>query len=248
MRAELTRAVTNRPLLGLCGATVLAVAAYFAVYTYITLFSGRYAGIDGTGISILIFFFGAAGVIGVVLAGRLVDRRPRASTLTFVAALVLALAGVGLSRHGAAPVFIAAIVLLGGAFTAVPVLLQAAVLRVARQGADTASSLYVVAFQIGIALGSLAGGQALSHGAVDVLSWAAAPAHRRCLRTIAAVLADLRHLRMGQRAIQTLTQLLVSESGTAYRWSQCRPKDRPGLPWTTSCLGNPFGHGVQLEP
>ncbi len=45
----------------------------------------------------------------------------------------------------------------GAGFTALPICLQSAVLRVAPDIPDTASALYVVAFQIGIGGGALAG-------------------------------------------------------------------------------------------
>lgn len=45
----------------------------------------------------------------------------------------------------------------GAAFTAVPVSLQSAVLRVAPHAQDAASAVYIVAFQIGIGGGALVG-------------------------------------------------------------------------------------------
>jgi predicted MFS family arabinose efflux permease len=49
------------------------------------------------------------------------------------------------------------VIVWGAAFTALPVCLQAAVLRVAPRSADTASALFVVAFQVGIGGGALVG-------------------------------------------------------------------------------------------
>jgi predicted MFS family arabinose efflux permease len=49
------------------------------------------------------------------------------------------------------------------------VCLQAAVLRVAPRSADTASALYVVAFQIGIGGGALAGSLLVNAGELAVL-------------------------------------------------------------------------------
>ena len=57
--------------------------------------------------------------------------------------------------------------------TALPVVLQAAVLRVAPRSADTASALYVVAFQIGIGGGALAGSLLVNAGLLAVLPVAA---------------------------------------------------------------------------
>ncbi len=60
-------------------------------------------------------------------------------------------------------------VVWGAGFTALPVALQAAVLRVAPRSADTASALYVVAFQIGIGGGALAGSLLVNAGLLSVL-------------------------------------------------------------------------------
>jgi predicted MFS family arabinose efflux permease len=54
-----------------------------------------------------------------------------------------------------------------------PVVLQAAVLRVAPRSADTASSLYVVGFQIGIGGGALVGSLLVNAGLLAVLPVAA---------------------------------------------------------------------------
>jgi predicted MFS family arabinose efflux permease len=64
---------------------------------------------------------------------------------------------------------IIAVVLWGAGFTALPISLQAAVLRVAPEMPDTASSLYVVAFQIGIGGGALAGSALLGAGALGLI-------------------------------------------------------------------------------
>ena len=61
-----------------------------------------------------------------------------------------------------------AALLWGGAFTAIPVSLQAAILRVAPQARDAASAVYVVAFQVGIGGGALLGERFVSAG---LLPW-----------------------------------------------------------------------------
>lgn len=48
------------------------------------------------------------------------------------------------------------------------VVLQAAVLRAATTQQDLASAVYIVAFQLGIALGAWTGGVSLDHGALPV--------------------------------------------------------------------------------
>ena len=54
-------------------------------------------------------------------------------------------------------------------FTPLPIFLQSAVLRVAPEMPDTASSVYVVAFQIGIGGGALAGSGLLGSGRLTAI-------------------------------------------------------------------------------
>jgi hypothetical protein len=67
------------------------------------------------------------------------------------------------------PATILAIAAWGAGFTALPICLQSAVLRVAPRIPDTASALYVVAFQIGIGGGALIGAALLSTGSLAMI-------------------------------------------------------------------------------
>jgi predicted MFS family arabinose efflux permease len=66
------------------------------------------------------------------------------------------------------------VLLWGGAFTATPVCLQAAILRVAPHARDAASAVYVVAFQIGIGGGALLGERFVRAGQLAALPAVAA--------------------------------------------------------------------------
>jgi len=163
----------NSSLVTLCLATVALVTAYFAAYTYIALFVRRYTGLEGTGLSAVLLVFGLAGVISVWIVGKFTDRRPGAAALACTAALGAAFLGIGAFSSWAPLGVIGSIVLLGAAFSATPVFLQAAVLRVSPKSGDVASSIYVVAFQIGIAGGAHIGGLAVNNGLIDLVPWIA---------------------------------------------------------------------------
>jgi predicted MFS family arabinose efflux permease len=138
-------------------ACVIVVTGHFAAYTYISEIVRRDAGFTGLALAAVLFGYGVAGVGGIPLAGWTVDRRPRLAAVTCAAVVTLAMAGLATVSRGSAVLTVAAAVLWGGAFTTIPVVFQAAVLRVAPRSADTASALMVVAFQIGIGGGALAG-------------------------------------------------------------------------------------------
>jgi predicted MFS family arabinose efflux permease len=167
-------ALRSRALLAVCVITVLVATAQFTAYTYITDLVRRDAGLQGTGLTAVLFAYGAAGIAGIWLTGRSTDRRPRRTATACAGSLAAALAGLAVLAHGSVLVTVLAIALWGGAFTAIPVVLQAAVLRAAPRSADTASALYVVAFQIGIGGGALAGSLLVDAGLLAVVPVAAA--------------------------------------------------------------------------
>ena len=167
--AGVPAALRSGPLLAVCVVTMVVVTGHFAAYTYITALVRRDAGLSGLALSAVLFGYGAAGIGGIVLAGRITDRRPRQATAACVAGLVVALAALATVAHGSTVGTVAAVTVWGAGFTALPVALQAAVLRVAPRSADTASALYVVAFQIGIGGGALAGSLLVNAGLLAVL-------------------------------------------------------------------------------
>ncbi|HEX4258695.1 MAG TPA: MFS transporter [Streptosporangiaceae bacterium] len=167
--AALPAALGSGPLLAICLVTMIVVIGHFAAYTYITALVRRDAGLSGLGLSAVLFGYGAAGIAGIVFAGRITDRRARRAGAVAVGGIVLALAGLATVAHGSTVATVTAVAVWGGSFTAMTVCLQAAVLRVAPRSADTASALYVVAFQIGIGGGALAGSLLVNAGELAVL-------------------------------------------------------------------------------
>ena len=150
-------ALRSRSLFAVCAVTVLVVIGHFTAYTYIAALTRRDAGLSGLALAMVLLAYGVAGVGGLGITGWATDRWPRLAAAGCAATLTLALAALSTISYGSAGLTVAAVVLWGAAFTAIPVALQSAVLRVAPQSADTASALYVVAFQIGIGGGALAG-------------------------------------------------------------------------------------------
>jgi predicted MFS family arabinose efflux permease len=155
--AAIPAALRSQSLFAVCAVTVLVVIGHFAAYTYIAPLVRRDAGLTGLALSVVLLAYGIAGVGGICLAGWATDRRPRLAAAACATTVATALALLSTIGYGSPAFTVAAIVLWGAAFIAIPVCLQSAVLRVAPQSADTASALYVVAFQIGIGGGALAG-------------------------------------------------------------------------------------------
>jgi predicted MFS family arabinose efflux permease len=162
--AAIPAALRSQSLFAVCAVTVLVVIGHFTAYTYIAPLVRRDTGLTGLTLSAVLLAYGIAGVVGICLSGWATDRRPRLAAAACAASVATALALLWTIGRGSAAFTVPAIVLWGAAFIAIPVTLQAAVLRVAPQSADTASALYVVAFQIGIGGGALAGSIVVNAG------------------------------------------------------------------------------------
>jgi predicted MFS family arabinose efflux permease len=147
---------------------VIVVLGHFTAFTYITVIIADYVHLTGPATSSLLLVYGAAGLFGLVLIGRQVDRHPKGTALIVtggLAACMLVLLVVGSSSSAIAG---AAVVLWAVPAGGMAVVLQAAVLRTAAAQQDLASAVYIVAFQLGIALGAGIGGICLDHGTLPV--------------------------------------------------------------------------------
>ncbi|WP_377267884.1 MFS transporter [Peterkaempfera sp. SMS 1(5)a] len=148
----------------LMAVTVLVVAGVFALYTYVTVFLTRVAGLSSHTVSAVLLLSGLAGLAGTGLAGALSDRRPRAAMTGAVALLTAALAILAaLGTHRTAVV--TAVALLGLSLSAVITALQNRIMQIAPGSVDVASATGSAAFNAGIAAGSFLGGRLLeAHG------------------------------------------------------------------------------------
>lgn len=139
-------------------AAILIAVAQFASFTYIRPYLEVSANIEAEWAAGLLFLYGAAGMIGVVAAGFLADRFPRASLsgiliLFFAVFVLLTVAASNLV------VVIAALAAWGFAIGALFPLLQTTLMRVSTERTRTlASAGIVVLFNIGIAVGPWLGG------------------------------------------------------------------------------------------
>jgi predicted MFS family arabinose efflux permease len=158
MRSLLT-ATASWPLARVGVSIVLVMGAHFTVYTYISPILDA-VGFGRDAISVVLAAYGLAGVVGLVIAGRLVDARPRMLLRMTVAVTLLAvtmLFGFRGSIVGAA----VATTVWGLAIGAAPVLWQLIAVRAAPAAASMGPAVVNSAFNVGIALGALTGGHLL---------------------------------------------------------------------------------------
>ena len=158
----------NRRLVVMAALTLIGVTGHFISYTFIVVIIRDVVGIDGPALAWLLAAYGVAGLVAMGLLARPGDRSPRGiiiGCLTVLSAVLAVLAVLGCTDRITAATAtlgtalgVAAIVVWGAMATAVPPLLQSAVIRLSPTDPDGASGLYVTAFQVGIMAGSLVGG------------------------------------------------------------------------------------------
>ena len=153
----------------LCVVIVILLTGQNTYYTYIAPWLVQAAGFPETSVAFLLFLFGGAGAIGLVLAGFASDRFPKRG---FAIALVAVMASVLVLAVWSANsvVVVIAFVVWGVAFGGLPAMLQTRMLHTASfRTRDLAAALQTTAFNIGIGGGALLGGVLLDQRGIQSL-------------------------------------------------------------------------------
>ncbi|OUM40112.1 MFS transporter [Arthrobacter sedimenti] len=171
-RPSLRLALARKGVLLIAIAWPLMLLARFALFTYIAPFISA-AGLPSSTISFTLSIIGISGLAGLWIAGITVDRYPRRGLLAAIALVgsayvVLPILGGNLAC------FIALMFLWGAGLSASGIYNQTAILRAGGPHRDAANSLQVLTTQLGIAVGALYGGFALTLGGGLMLPWVAA--------------------------------------------------------------------------
>ena len=205
--------LTRRPLLAVLAATGVLVLSHFSLFTFLAPFLEDEVGVPARSLGLVLAAFGAAGVVGSLVGGRLAEARPRAVAVTAVVALLTAYLAV---RVAAPALVVVAVAVWGGTFSVVAVSQQVAVLRLVGHGpsGETAAALNGAVFQGGIAAGSATGSALVGAGLLGVLPLSSA-------------------------AVAALALAVVLSSGTAYARRPVpartgRVTDGPGQPTAPS--------------
>jgi len=176
VRQQLTL-FTDRPLALTYVVTGLGFGATFAVFTFLEpLLSGR-AGYTSTGITLILFVFGAATVIGNLAGGALSDRIGTMPVIR-IALSGLAVSFIAVLITSNHPTGIAVTVFVWGvfAFLISPAVQTHSVALASHRGPGAqkaASGLNIAAFNAGIALASWIGSILVENSGVATTPWAA---------------------------------------------------------------------------
>ncbi|HGF5934955.1 MFS transporter [Klebsiella pneumoniae] len=169
------KVLTHPRLLMIYAITALGYGGVFTAFTFLAPMMQELAGFSPSAVSWILLGYGVSVAIGNVWGGKLADKHGAVSALKFIfAALVLLLLVFQLtaSVHYAA---LATVLVMGVfAFGNVPGL-QVYVVQKAEQytpgAVDIASGLNIAAFNVGIALGSIVGGQTVERYGLAQTPW-----------------------------------------------------------------------------
>lgn len=148
--------------------STLAFTAMFTAYTYLADTLERLAGVPANQVGWWLMGFGAVGMVGNHIGGRMVDRSPLGSTVFFLALLGVAmLAAVPAAAH---PVWlVAALVGWGVAYTALFPICQVRVMQAGTKAKALAGTINVSAANGGTGLGAIFGGLGIEHFGLESL-------------------------------------------------------------------------------
>lgn len=173
--SEQLKVLTHPRLLMIYAITALGYGGVFTAFTFLTPMMQDLAGFTPNAVSLILLGYGIAVAIGNIWGGKLADKHGAVPALKFIFAALAVLLMVfqfTASIHYAA---LATILVMGiFAFGNVPGL-QVYVVQKAEQytpaAVDVASGLNIAAFNVGIALGSVIGGQTVEHYGLAQTPW-----------------------------------------------------------------------------
>ena len=139
-------------------ATLLAITAHFAAFTFIEPWLQTQPMLSQAFIPVVLFIYGIAGLAGNFLTGMIIDRHLKTTVSLSVLLIGAVLMVLGFEAQSLTqPMILAAVVVWGIAVSGVFVGFQSWVLRVAGEEAFPASALYVSFFNAAIGIGASVG-------------------------------------------------------------------------------------------
>ncbi|OKB68745.1 MFS transporter [Serratia marcescens] len=145
------------------------VVAHNILYIYIEPFL-KPSGLSGH-VDVVLFTFGLGAIVGLGVAGTLVDRKLRVLAVTSIVVFVFAAALLG-SGRGIAPIVYPSVAFWGVAFGGFATITQTALSRLSGSAADVAQSMYTTGWNTAVAAGGVAGGVLLDTGGAASFAWA----------------------------------------------------------------------------
>ncbi|EAB4496656.1 TPA: MFS transporter [Salmonella enterica] len=169
------KVLTHPRLLLIYAVTALGYGGVFTAFTFLAPMMQDLAGFSPAAVSWILLGYGVSVAIGNIWGGKLADKHGAVPALKFIFAVLFVLLMVFQVTASTQYAALATILVMGVfAFGNVPGL-QVYVVQKAEQftpnAVDVASGLNIAAFNIGIALGSVIGGQTVAHYGLAQTPW-----------------------------------------------------------------------------
>ncbi|HDG1683825.1 TPA: MFS transporter [Kluyvera ascorbata] len=173
--AEQVKVLTHPRLLMIYAITALGYGGVFTAFTFLAPMMQDLAGFTPSAVSWILLGYGVAVAIGNIWGGKLADKHGAVPALKFIFAALAALLLVFQFTASIQYAALATVLVMGVfAFGNVPGL-QVYVVQKAEQytpaAVDVASGLNIAAFNVGIAIGSVVGGQTVEHYGLAQTPW-----------------------------------------------------------------------------
>ncbi|MDB5981186.1 MAG: Major facilitator family transporter [Pseudomonas sp.] len=153
--------------------SVLVFSGMFTAYTYLADMLERLAGFNGTVVGWCLMGFGAVGLLGNSLGGRMVDRHPLIASLLFSGFMITGMLAVVPSMHSTLGLALA-LAVWGVTQAALFLVSHVRLMKAAPQAPAFAASLNIAGANLGIGIGAIIGGRVIDHLGLGSLGFAAA--------------------------------------------------------------------------
>lgn len=152
--------------------SILVFSGMFTAYTYLADILERLAGFDGTLVGWCLMGFGAVGLIGNSLGGRMVDRHPLVASMVFCGFMIAGMVALVPAIHSTLGLA-AAMAVWGVTQTALFLVSHVRLMKTAPHAPAFAASLNIAGANLGIGLGALVGGHVIDTLGLGSLGFAA---------------------------------------------------------------------------
>lgn len=170
--------LTHPRLLLIYAVTALGYGGVFTAFTFLAPMMQELAGFSPSAVSIILLGYGISVAIGNIWGGKLADKHGPVPALTFIFAALAILLSVFQFTAGLQYAALATVLVMGiFAFGNVPGLQVYVVQKAERYtpgAVEVASGLNIAAFNVGIALGSVIGGQIVARYGLAQTPWVGA--------------------------------------------------------------------------
>lgn len=152
--------------------SILVFSGMFTAYTYLADILERLAGFDGTLVGWCLMGFGAVGLIGNSLGGRMVDRHPLIASMVFCGFMIAGMVALVPAIHSTVGLA-AAMAVWGVTQAALFLVSHVRLMKVAPHAPAFAASLNIAGANLGIGLGAMVGGHVIDTLGLGSLGFAA---------------------------------------------------------------------------